>query len=644
MRNFCKTIAVLIAAALTFGLAACSGSGGGDNSPQSPTQAPAAETRQEAAVDDTVSASDLESQPAAEETPSATAEAAGSQGDGLTADQRSLMKYDPPVTVSFARNVDPNAIFAPGQDYENNVWMTEYRDVLGINLVTAWEAQGLVEYDEKMNLSISSGTIPDMFQVNMGQLMSLINGGRLTDLNWALDNYVSDFFLASLYADGGTSMEQSTMGGKLYSLPRDGVTEGSYQYMLIRDDWRKALNLPEPTTLDDVLKMARAFIDADLDGQNAYGIAISNAPWETWFAMRGAFNIFGAYSKTWIERDGKLVYGEVQPEMKFALANMRSWFEQGLLDPELATKSSWDVSVEAIAGRVGIAFGEGWLLGWPLPDGMRIGHEWRAYQIPFHPDNAEQKYASKSAINGGYVVSNRCENPEALIKMCNLFQERVMTGNYDILKYKGDDQFTYEFLAAFTPNNGPDRNLLANRLINAAIDTGDTSKFTMPEQIRWFEEVRDYKNGITRIEFKPDPEGDEVEIYEIDNQTLLAYIRGQGVLSFETSYDNDILSQMVSKYVGNFNNFWGRYGRDSTYGIDTHMKENNMFMRDKYIGPPTESMQLYQGQLDSDFNEVAVNIVVGAENIDFFDVFVADWYRNGGQAITDEVNEWYAQR
>jgi putative aldouronate transport system substrate-binding protein len=308
---------------------------------------------------------------------------------------------------------------------------------------------------------------------------------------------------------------------------------------------------------------------------------------------------------------------------------------------ELATKNSWDVSLEAIAGRVGIAFGESWLLGWPLPDGMKLGQEWRPYLIPFADSNTERKYASKAAINGGYVVNVNCANPEALIKMCNLWQDRVISGNHDISIYKNDDNFVYEFLAAFTPTNGPDRNLIANFLINEAIDTGNTNIFTVPEQVRWFEETRDYKNGTTIIEFVRN-EGDAPVEYTATNAAILAHLRGGAKLSFGTNHDDDIASQMVNRYAGNYVTYWGRYGADSTHGLTEHMKANNMFKRDQYIGPPTDSMQLYMGQLDSDFHEMAVNIVVGAEDIDFFDIFVEDWYRNGGQAITDEVNAWYA--
>jgi len=40
--------------------------------------------------------------------------------------------------------------------------------------------------------------------------------------------------------------------------------------------------------------------------------------------------------------------------------------------------------------------------------------------------------------------------------------------------------------------------------------------------------------------------------------------------------------------------------------------------------------------------EMIVKVIMGAASIDEFDKFVSDWYQLGGQAITDEVNAWYA--
>ena len=44
--------------------------------------------------------------------------------------------------------------------------------------------------------------------------------------------------------------------------------------------------------------------------------------------------------------------------------------------------------------------------------------------------------------------------------------------------------------------------------------------------------------------------------------------------------------------------------------------------------------------LDKMMVETYTNIIMG-ESIDSFDVFVKEWYEEGGQRIIDEVNAWY---
>ena len=39
--------------------------------------------------------------------------------------------------------------------------------------------------------------------------------------------------------------------------------------------------------------------------------------------------------------------------------------------------------------------------------------------------------------------------------------------------------------------------------------------------------------------------------------------------------------------------------------------------------------------------QVYTNIIYGKESPDAFDQFVSDWKAQGGDQITEEVNEWY---
>jgi putative aldouronate transport system substrate-binding protein len=56
---------------------------------------------------------------------------------------------------------------------------------------------------------------------------------------------------------------------------------------------------------------------------------------------------------------------------------------------------------------------------------------------------------------------------------------------------------------------------------------------------------------------------------------------------------------------------------------------------------PTPSMTRLWENLQTMERQVYTNIIYGRAPIGSFDQFVQDWLRNGGEAITREVNEWY---
>jgi putative aldouronate transport system substrate-binding protein len=420
----------------------------------------------------------------------------------------------------------------------------------------------------------------------------------IQDLTDIYEEYATPFMKHNSTYDNGLGLSQASVGGRLYGIPDTSVGAGAYQFMFIREDWRQQLGLPEPRTMDDVLNMARAFVEADLDGMSAYGIAISNQPYETYFTVRGFFDSYGAHINQWVNKGGRLEHGIVQPEVKTALANFNQWYKDGLLDPEFIVKGSYDMSQEAIGGRVGVLAGEWWLTTWPLPDGYRLGQDWRAYYIPFDASNSERLYSGRAMLGSRFVARSGFANPEALIKMCNLFQERALSNKWPAEIYRTDGEFHYDGLAAFRPTMGPDRNAITQRNITLAVDTGDTSHLDGEDDWSKYGSVIDYINGVN---------ADNPDIFATNFMWWRAY-----------------------------------YGPDAIFAMMDRMTTENKLKLDAYYDPPTTTMAEFEGQLRSMAEEMINNIIMGFDSVDSFDNFVAAWYANGGQEWTDEINEWFA--
>ncbi len=85
-------------------------------------------------------------------------------------------------------------------------------------------------------------------------------------------------------------------------------------------DWLDKLGLEEPSTMDEVADMLRAFINDDPDGDgeaDTIGLAMRSDVYgeypNTTFGIDNIFTAFGAYPSIWITaEDGTAVYGSVQ--------------------------------------------------------------------------------------------------------------------------------------------------------------------------------------------------------------------------------------------------------------------------------------------------------------------------------------------
>ena len=69
--------------------------------------------------------------------------------------------------------MNPNAKIPDGMSYEDNSYTRLLKKDLNIDVVYDWVASSS-DFDEKMNLCIGSGTIPDLMNVNAAQYRALL--------------------------------------------------------------------------------------------------------------------------------------------------------------------------------------------------------------------------------------------------------------------------------------------------------------------------------------------------------------------------------------------------------------------------------------------------------------------------------------
>lgn len=498
-----------------------------------------------------------------------------------------LEKYDPEITLTAWRYLNQGIEFEKGDTIEDNIYMKAYKEQLGINLKYNWVVPQ-EQFEQKLNISIASGDLPDIMWLTNKQLIQLAENDLLYDLTDLFDKYTSSLTKDIMLQDK-TSFNTAKIGGKLMAIPHTSSAIDSLHLMYIRTDWLKNLGLSEPKNMQDVLKIADGFTndDPDQNGKDdTFGMALTkNFLTDSHASAMGFFAGYHAYPRRWIkDAAGQLIYGSIQPEMKPALQRLQDMYKNGLLDREFGVKNRAKVAESVAAGKVGIEFGS---MSGPLsflqpnvdndPEA-----EWQPFPLP-SIDNEPAAPIAKMPIRIYYAVNKNCQYPEAIMKLLEFGTKgysKEADNEYGINK-NGIGVFQYA-IVGYEPAR---KNLDAHLHILDALQSNDPSKLNVEEK-GYYDKILDYRNG---------------------NREMWGFER---VFGTPSSFD------VIGQYVD----------------------ENNMIY-DGFYGAPTPTMVYRNATLEKMEEEVFTKIIMG-QSIDAFDKFVDNWKKLGGNQITEEVNEW----
>ncbi|WP_410513660.1 extracellular solute-binding protein [Paenibacillus sp. BR2-3] len=500
-------------------------------------------------------------------------------------------KYETPVTINIAYSVDPNFKSAKGETPENNVWKTAIKENLGIDLQIAWQV-AKENFDQKMNLAIASNDLPDAMIVNQVQLNQMVKAGEIEDLTDEYNNYASPAVKKIIESTNGLAMSQATFDGKIMGVP--SVTAQDFSWLWIRQDWLDKLGLQPPQTVEDLEKVAKAFVEQDPDGNgkaDTIGIAAGTGLFNDFtqgppnFDFAAIFSAYNSHPGFWMkDADGKPVYGSIQPETKTALAKLREMYAQGLIDKEIGIRKAAEETV--INGKAGMFFCGFYAGYWPLPSAWQNDPKanWQSYALPL---DASGKYSvMKTNPTDSYLVVRKgFEYPEAPIKMNNFYlRDESIYGNEFMLVrnfFAPTDEISFEYNAA--------KELLAG-----------TKK---PEDFGDFAEYKLLSNTLKTIKNSKKEPYDNLSI-EYWNQP-----------------DKDFM-RAYSLFVGGKNLLDGNVNK----------LESASYLR-------TETVVKKWANLSKLEKTAFLKIIMGAAPVDSFDQFVQDWKKQGGDQVTAEIAE-----
>jgi len=513
-------------------------------------------------------------------------------------------KYEQTITLKYGKEVDPTDKSLPAGDTpENNQYSRYVKDNLNIDTKVTWQAATGTNYEQKVNLAISSNDLPDALVVKDTQLRAMVKAGQLEDLTDVFNRYASPAMKSYMEKTNGVSAEAVTFDGKMYAMPSIQVSSDGVHQMWIRKDWLDKLGLEPPKTMEELENVAKAFVEQDPDGNgqnDTIGIAGQQNGGRLYanflestnntYGLDPIFGAYKAYPGYWLKDDtGNPVYGSILPETKEALAKLRDMYANGLIDKELGIRKS--ASEPVVNGKAGIFFAPWWMGYGPLPDAIKNDPEanWQAYLLPLDADG--QFNAHMGAPSTVFVVVRKgYEHPEAVVKMLNLlirdeskFDISVPVGHYPLrvpMSYMDESEYS------------------AKALQEVLAGSKKPEDFTDPGYKLLAADIQNVKK------VKKEPY-DNMDIQYWDPQA-----------------DLGIWSRIYSLLVGS-----------SSLQQDYNKVYSLLYSQ-------TRTMESRWSNLKKLEDETFLKIIMGAAPLDTFDTFVSDWKKQGGDKITEEVKDY----
>lgn len=353
------------------------------------------------------------------------------------------------------------------------------------------------------------------------------------------------------------------------------------------------LQLEPPQTMEDVAAIAQAFAEADLGGGGTYGLALNKDIGGSASSV-GFFNGYGGYPRIWIgDGNGGLQYGSIQPEMKQALAKLQEMYQAKLIDPEFGVKDTVKVFESITSDKLGMIFGPSWYPAWPFWDMVKEDDsiDWVSYPVP-GADGGKATVQMPFAVSHYYVVKKGYSHPELIVKLANLYYEKLYSERAEFDTYGSVLQDEVEYGVnkySLVEVVNPNKDLIRQEELEQALASGSDADISSAETRLMFAEFQTYLSG-------DNPMG------------------------------------------------WGGYKANGPDGAMKQLRllnDEGHVVSNGFVGAPTETMAERKATLDKLEQETFVKIILGEAPLDSFDKFVSDWKKLGGDTITEEVNAWH---
>lgn len=517
-----------------------------------------------------------------------------------TAETTPFGRYPEEVIYTLGKMTGMNNSNLPkGDTYEDNGYTRYLKKQLNIQNKDVFEAGENDNYQETVSMTIASRELPDVMVVNdMDMLQLLVDNDLIEDLTQVYEDCTSSRIKDIYNSYGSEILDNVTFNGKLMALPETNIDDGP-SLCWLRKDWMDKLGLDAPKTVEDVENIVHEFVQKD-PGGNGKGETVGlvcddeltgGCGYSYEYQNDIIFASFGAFPKQWIyNKDGEVVYGSVQNEAKAALGKLRQMYQQGTLDNNFLMRESSNIIELIVSGKCGSFFGPWWSPNNPLMSAMQKNPnaEWQPYLIQTDKDG-QTSFASQNPNDKYVVVRKGYKHPEIVMKIVSVL--------FDDLRY--DEEDVREMERYYQDNVDPTARPLA---IN--VDYKDAL-------MRCYDSLKDAIQGRKKLEDLGLLEG----AYYI---SCSKYLDRKKDTSAQKSWED-----------------WAAYASRMT-ACSVLKKGQTRQVKSLFFGE-TKTMKSNWWRLEELEKKAYLEIVTGQKPLSYFDEFVKEWNRQGGEKIRGEV-------
>ena len=309
----------------------------------------------------------------------------------------------------------PSNVSATSANFGDTPFAKELEKRTGVTIKYIHPALGQAQ--EAFGILVASDDMTDLIQYDWSSAL----GGPDTTINdqviLPLDDLIKEYAPSlSAYLAENPDVDKyiKTNDGQYYVFPfirgdkMLRVTSG----MVIRNDWLKELGLKEPTTLEEMENVLRAF--KEKKGAKAPLSILSSNTFRL-LEMCGSHHAFYL-------NNGKVEYGPYEPQFREALETMNRWFNEGLLDKNYVSTDSTMLDANVLNGDTGVTFCSGgsglgkWL---QTMEGKSESFDLKALPVLSYKDSGLPRFiaAENPFVPGSSVAITRsCKYPELAAK------------------------------------------------------------------------------------------------------------------------------------------------------------------------------------------------------------------------------------